>query len=989
MRRKKSVLFFLLGVTVLTCVWYIGSNYGNISVISGTKHLHSQDKAKGESNNVLISNGGQHPANSLKDVTIKSMNDGNPQVSHGRDEHGGPKSNGKLDQKEIDLDKENTEKFEQSKKFPDVTTQSLNLKIDAAELPPGDDYEGEETLLDVMEFADKEWGTDDKVCTTKKDQKFLKTEMHTPNGDVSIFVHDPQDDIHVSGSLVEHGEWENHLVNLIYTLLRNDPGLQFIDLGANLGVFSLAVAKLGRKVIAVEPLSINLKRLCKSVFENEFEDYITIVHNAISDSYEKVTLGMEKGNVGGTFVNKNKNVNKIQGSSIIGEYSDIVNTVKLDDLLTIPDINNFNKVIIKMDVEGYESHVLNGAERFFRKVDVQGVLMEWMWHKTGKDSNDIINFFANHGYDPVNPNGYKLLDIRNPSSWPVDILWKHRTDTGHFHGHAETGHTHGNEAGTKTKDQQVATQKSEVKSSGVNMYRHDMSKWNLDDSKCHSQTQFLFANMHTSVGDVRIYVHDPSVDVHVSGSLMRDGAWEPHLIQLMFSLLQQDTASQFIDLGANLGVFSLAVARYGRKVIAVEPLSINLQRFCKSIKDNHFEDKITVITNALGDKRETVSFGMDVGNIGGTFVLSDRNMEKKLGSAVGGTYKDKVLTAKVDDILQLPGFNFKKVVIKMDVEGYEHFALRGASDFFSKVDVQAVLMEWMWHKAGSGAEEIFKFYLDRGYEPYDPLRKSVLNIRMSQSWPVDVLWRKKANAQQIKKQPTQIIQTNTAVQMYRRDMSKWVKDTSMCIGPSNFLKANMHTNAGDVAIFVHEPSVDVHVSGSLVRGGSWEPHLIQLMFSLLNQDPNLQFIDLGANLGVFSLAVAKYGRKVVAVEPLSINLHRFCASITANRFENIITVVTNALSDKRENVTFGKDQGNVGGTFVLNDKNMNKFNGSPVKGKYDDVVLSAHLDDVLNLPGFNFKKVIMKMDVEGYEHHVLRAADNFFRLVLIGVKGYK
>jgi hypothetical protein len=36
--------------------------------------------------------------------------------------------------------------------------QSLNLKIDAAELPPGDDYEGEETLLDVMEFADKEWG---------------------------------------------------------------------------------------------------------------------------------------------------------------------------------------------------------------------------------------------------------------------------------------------------------------------------------------------------------------------------------------------------------------------------------------------------------------------------------------------------------------------------------------------------------------------------------------------------------------------------------------------------------------------------------------------------------------------------------------------------------------------------------------------------------------------------------------------------------------
>jgi hypothetical protein len=63
-----------------------------------------------------------------------------------------------------------------------------------------------------------------------------------------------------------------------------------------------------------------------------------------------------------------------------------------------------------------------------------------------------------------------------------------------------------------------------------------------------------FQRPYQKIRFLRIYVHDPSVDVHVSGSLMRDGAWEPHLIQLMFSLLQQDTTSQFIDLGANLGV---------------------------------------------------------------------------------------------------------------------------------------------------------------------------------------------------------------------------------------------------------------------------------------------------------------------------------------------------------------------------------------------------------------------------------------------------
>lgn len=104
MRRKKSVLFFLLGITVLTCGWYIGSNYGNSSIYSDTKHLHNQDKVGRETNNVLISNGGQHPANSLKDVSIKSMNDGNSRVSHGGEEHGDPKFNDNLDKKEIIFD---------------------------------------------------------------------------------------------------------------------------------------------------------------------------------------------------------------------------------------------------------------------------------------------------------------------------------------------------------------------------------------------------------------------------------------------------------------------------------------------------------------------------------------------------------------------------------------------------------------------------------------------------------------------------------------------------------------------------------------------------------------------------------------------------------------------------------------------------------------------------------------------------------------------
>jgi methylase of polypeptide subunit release factors len=44
--------------------------------------------------------------------------------------------------------------------------------------------------------------------------------------------------------------------------LKEDKDLQFVDLGTNLGVYALAVAKMGRNVIAVDPYEYG-KWACK------------------------------------------------------------------------------------------------------------------------------------------------------------------------------------------------------------------------------------------------------------------------------------------------------------------------------------------------------------------------------------------------------------------------------------------------------------------------------------------------------------------------------------------------------------------------------------------------------------------------------------------------------------------------------------------------------------------------------------------------------
>lgn len=277
---------------------------------------------------------------------------------------------------------------------------------------------------------------------------------------------------------------------------------------------------------------------------------------------------------------------------------------------------------------------------------------------------------------------------------------------------------------------------------GVHVFRHDLTKWNADDKICDNLPSNLRrATLHTSNGNTPIFVHEPSNDIHVSGSLVRSGSWEPHLLKLMSGLLSRDKELQFMDIGANLGVFSLAMAKFGRQVIAVEPLSINLHRFCSSIMAGKLTERITLVYNALSNKRENVSLGIDRQNIGGTYVVNNKNMNKVRGSAVGGQYKDIVMTTKLDDILDLPGFNFKKVIMKMDVEGYENFVLNGGGRFFDVIDVQAVLMEWMWQRSGNAAQQILKFYANRGYKPFTPANVP-LKTTHSSAWPVDVIWKK-------------------------------------------------------------------------------------------------------------------------------------------------------------------------------------------------------------------------------------------------------
>ncbi len=89
----------------------------------------------------------------------------------------------------------------------------------------------------------------------------------------------------------------------------------------------------------------------------------------------------------------------------------------------------------------------------------------------------------------------------------------------------------------------------------------------------------------------QMYVHNPEHCKYISGEIVRVGFWEAVKTMRVIRLMDEARASGrenpvFVDVGANIGWYSLAVASQGFSVIAVEPARYNNELFKASIEIN-------------------------------------------------------------------------------------------------------------------------------------------------------------------------------------------------------------------------------------------------------------------------------------------------------------------------------------------------------------------------------------------------------------------
>lgn len=140
------------------------------------------------------------------------------------------------------------------------------------------------------------------------------------------------------------GEYEKmELDHLKKTLDGLDGQITAFDIGANVGIWTVLLASHPKvsKVVSFEPSPSNLSFLRHNISINGVEDKVEIVEAAVSDAP-------------GTAFFNNEGSGATMRLSDSGKFS--VSTVTLDDIG-----NNLQIGLIKIDVEGFEPAVLDGA----------------------------------------------------------------------------------------------------------------------------------------------------------------------------------------------------------------------------------------------------------------------------------------------------------------------------------------------------------------------------------------------------------------------------------------------------------------------------------------------------------------------------------------------------------------------------------------------------------------------------------------------------
>jgi FkbM family methyltransferase len=189
----------------------------------------------------------------------------------------------------------------------------------------------------------------------------------------------------------------------------------------------------------------------------------------------------------------------------------------------------------------------------------------------------------------------------------------------------------------------------------------------------------------------------------------------------------------FVDVGANIGSYSILAATKNARVIAIEPIPSTFKVLRQNVMLNELNDLIETINIGLGNKEENLKFSTDQGTI--NHVLKKGEDVKQM---------TKILVRPLDDVLdgRVPK------IIKIDTEGFETKVIEGAQKTLINKNLFAVIMELNGSGAYYGFDEdiLHQKMLSFNFNSYiyDPNKKKLISLKNNKNKDKNTLYVRKS-----------------------------------------------------------------------------------------------------------------------------------------------------------------------------------------------------------------------------------------------------
>lgn len=184
------------------------------------------------------------------------------------------------------------------------------------------------------------------------------------------------------------------------------------------------------------------------------------------------------------------------------------------------------------------------------------------------------------------------------------------------------------------------------------------------------------------------WIYYDSLDRLAAVLLWKFNLLEKHELKLFQSFLKPGMV--ILDIGANMGIYSILATKVlngSGQIIAFEPDKQHFETISKSINKNKIQN-IVLYNKAVGNKEQYLSLKIDPLNSG------NYQLRRQKSEGPETNLEELVEVVSLDYFLKdIPQID----LVKMDIQGFEYFALQGMKELIQKNDQCIIFCEY-WPK---------------------------------------------------------------------------------------------------------------------------------------------------------------------------------------------------------------------------------------------------------------------------------------------------